>query len=138
MRRREAVNLELRDEAGVVFECQYMRVYDLFDMNSGLLEDMHDTEEEEQAKFEIYLSRLSPEQRAEALAQRAESDAEIEEAVAELHEEREEQELYGSAWPQPEEDPRWDTMQYHLQVYLRSCVGEDLEFPGQTFTGSGE
>jgi hypothetical protein len=139
VRRREALNLELRDEAGAVFECDFMRVYDLFDMHSGAVEDMQDTEEEAEAEFEIHLSSLSAQERVEALARRAESDAEVEEMFAEFQAEREEQELYGSGWPPPPpEDPRWDTMQYHLQVFLSSSLDDDIEFPGQTFTGSGE
>src|SRR6185436_8078996 len=35
MSRREALNLELRDDHDVVFDCDFMRVYDLFDLNAG-------------------------------------------------------------------------------------------------------
>jgi hypothetical protein len=98
-----------------------------------------DTEEEEQADFEIYLSSLSPEDGAEALARRADSDAEVEAFVADLLEEREEEKLLGSSWPPPpREDPRWETMQYQLQVYLKFSYEDDAEFPGQSFTGSSE
>lgn len=48
MSRREALNLELRDEHDVVFECDFMRVYDLFDLNAGVVDEMGDTEEEQQ------------------------------------------------------------------------------------------
>ena len=84
MNRRESLNLELRDEHGVVFECDFMRVYDLFDLNAGVVDDMSDTEEEQQADFEIYLSSLSPEHGADALAERAATYAEVEALVAEV------------------------------------------------------
>ena len=51
------------------------------------------------------------------------------ELFAELSEEWEEMELFGSGWPpMPPEDPRWDTMQYHLQVHLKSSFDDDLSF----------
>jgi hypothetical protein len=127
--RREALDLELRDEQGGVFECEFMQIYDRFDLKNGAVDAMEDTEEEQEAQFEIYLSSLSPEGREKALAQRADTDAEIEEFVAELKEEWGEMELFGSGWPPlPPEDPRWDTMQYHLQVHLKSSFDDDLSF----------
>jgi hypothetical protein len=137
--RREELNLELRDEEGVVFECDFMRVYDLFDMNSGVIDDMGETEEEEQADFEVYLSGLSSEQRADELARRAATDAELEEILAEFQQQRDEEALLGSSWPPPpDEDPRWNTMQYHLQVFLKTCFDDGTGFPYQGFTGSSE
>ena len=138
MSRREALNLELRDEHDVVFDCDFMRVYDLFDLHAGVVDEMSDTEEEQQADFEIYLSSLSPELGADALAQRAITDAEVEALVAEVLEQREERELLGPGWPPAREDPRWDTMQYHLQVHLKTSFDDDSDFPGPTFTGSTE
>jgi len=137
MSRREALNLELRDEHDVVLECDFMRVYDLFDLNAGVVDEMSDTEEEEQAEFEVYLSSLSPENGAEALVERAAIDAEVAALVAEVLEQREERELLGSGWPPAREDPRWDTMQYQLQVHLKASF-DDSNFPGSTFTGSTE
>jgi hypothetical protein len=136
--RREALDLELHDEHGGVLECEFVRVYDLFDLNAGVVDEMGDTGEEEQADFEIYLSSLSPERGADALAERASTDAEVEALVAELLEQREEKELLGSGWPPPHEDPRWDTMQYQLQVHLKACFDDDTNFLGPTFTGSTE
>ena len=138
MNRREALNLELRDEHGVVFECEFMRVYDLFDLNAGVVDEMSDTEEEEQAEFEAYLSSLSPKAGADALARRAATDAELEELFAELREERDEQALFGSGWPPRRDDPRWDTMHYQLQVHLNGFFDDDTGFSGPTFTGSTE
>jgi len=138
MSRREALNLELHDEHDVVFDCDFMRVYDLFDLNAGVVDEMSDTEEEEQAEFEVYLSSLSPENGADALAQRAAIDAEVAALVAEVLEQREERELLGSGSPEEREDPRWDTMQYQLQVYLKTSVDDDSSFSGPTFTGSTE
>jgi len=138
MSRREALNLELRDEHDVVLDCDFMRVYDLFDLHAGVVDEMSDTEEEQQADFEIYLSSLSPELGADALAQRAITDAEVEALVAEVLEQREERELLGPGWPPAREDPRWDTMQYHLQVHLKTSFDDDSDFPGPTFTGSTE
>ncbi len=129
MMRREALDLELRDEEGGVFECDFMQIYDLFDAKTGVVDAMGDTEEESEAKFEIHLSSLSREDREKALAQRADSDAEIEEFVAELKAEWEEAELFGSGWPPPPpEDLRWETMQYHLQVHLKRSFDDDLSF----------
>jgi hypothetical protein len=122
--RREALNLELYDENGVAVECDFMRVYDLFDLNSGVVDEMSDTEEEEQAEFEVYLSSLSPENGAEAMAQRADTDAEVEAFVADVLKERDSKELFGSGGPPPREDPRWNTMQYHLQVHLKAYFDE--------------
>jgi len=139
MRRREALNLELYDERGEVLACAFIRVHDLFDLNAGVVDDMSDTEEEQEAKFEIYLSSLSADDRAEALAQRAETEAEIEAIAADLLEERDEEQLLGSSWPPPpRDDPRWETMQYRLQVFLKFSFEDDSEFPGQSFTGSSE
>jgi len=72
------------------------------------------------------------------LAQRAAIDAEVAALVAEVLEQREERELLGSGSPEEREDPRWDTMQYQLQVYLKTSVDDDSSFSGPTFTGSTE
>ena len=130
MERRDALDLELRDESGDVFG-EWIRVYDLFDSKSGVTDDMMDTEEEMEAAFQIRLSQLTPEEQVEALAQRDADQAEIDEFVAQWMEDRNSAEMFNSAWPAPApEDPRWETMQYHLQVHLKSVFDVDLEIPG--------
>jgi hypothetical protein len=130
MERREALDLELRDESGEVFG-EWIRVYDLFDSKSGVTDDMMDTEEEMEAAFQIRLSQLTPEEQAEALAQRDADQAAIDEFVAQWMEDRNSAEMFNSTWPAPApEDPRWETMQYHLQVHLKSAFDIDLEIPG--------
>ena len=131
MERREAHQLELRDENGAVFECEFIRITDIFDLNNGVLDEMSETEEEDEAEFQKHLASLSAEEREEALAKRAEMDAniqaDIETLLEETREEREEQEMFGSAWPPPEpEDPRWNTMQYLLQAHLKAPAWEDV------------
>jgi len=129
MDRREALDLQLRDENGDAFGA-WVRVYDLFDADAGIVEEMGDTEEEEEADFQIHLSGLSAEEQAEALAQRAAMKAEVEEFVAQWLEERDESEMFKSSWPPPlPEDSRWTTMQYHLQVHLTSCFDDDITIP---------
>jgi hypothetical protein len=132
MARREALDLELRDETGALFEVDFIRVNDLFDMENGIVDEMSETPEEEEAEFQIRLSALPPEEKAKALAERAEMDADIEADVetmlAQLQEEQDEQdeqEALGSAWPPaPPEDPRWNTMQYFLQAHLNAPAWE--------------
>lgn len=125
MARREELDLELRDEKGDGFECEFIRITDLFDMNSGIVDEMSDTEEEREAEFEISLSSLSGEAREELLAQRAEFDAEVEAAVADFREEQDESHRFGSLYPPPPpEDPRWETMQYLLQAHLKAPAWE--------------
>ena len=89
--RREALDLELRDETGERFTYEFLRVYDLQD-RSG--DDFEDDDEP-----------LSPE-----------VEAAIAEEVAEISESFEE-DVYGSSWPPP--DSRWETMRYHVMVHLR-------------------
>jgi hypothetical protein len=124
MQRREDLDFELRDQQGNVFESEFMRVSDLFDMNNGLVDEMSDTPEEDEAKFEIELSRLSGEARDEAIARRAKLEADIEadvETILTAMQENEEARTLGSAWPPPPpDDPRWDTSQYLLQVHLKA------------------
>jgi len=130
MERRARHELELRDENGTVVECEFIRITDLFDMKSGVVDDMSETEEEEEADFQIHLSSLSPGKREEALADRAEMKArvmaDIEALLGEMEEERDEQEMFGSAWPPPApEDSRWETMQFLLQAHLTTPARED-------------
>jgi len=41
----------------------------------------------------------------------------------------------GSAWPPPVDDPRWDTMQYLIQVYLEGACDLDDLFESPDFDG---
>ena len=123
VQRREDLEFELRDEHGAPFECAFVRVTDLFDLENGVVDEMDDTEEEREAAFQIRLSALSEEEREAALAERAASDAEIEAMVEEMLEEREEDEA--SLIP---EDPRFHTMQYLMQVHLKAPAWEELQF----------
>jgi hypothetical protein len=133
--RREGSDLELRDESGAVFECDFIRITDLFDMNAGVVDDMSDTEEEEEAAFQIHLSSLSGEEREQALAERAEMDANIQADIEILLEgmqddDDDDEKTFGSAWPPTEpQDSRWDTMQYLLQVHLKAPVPDRELFP---------
>jgi hypothetical protein len=126
--RREALHLELRDENGALFQCEFIRITDLFDIAGGMVDEMSDTEEEEEAAFEVELSALFCEARDRAIAERAQMNArvqaDIEAIVADMVEEEKQNEC-GSAWPpRPPEDSRWETMQYLLQVHLAIYGGE--------------
>jgi hypothetical protein len=119
MERREGLDFELRHDDGTVFECEFIRLYDLFDAESGIVDEMSTTEEEDEAEFQVRLSALSGEAREAALAEREQMYAEVEAMVAELRE-SEEDGTYGSGWPPPPpDDPRWETMQYMLQAHLK-------------------
>lgn len=126
MERRECLDLELRDESGEVFG-EWIRIYDLFDSKAGVTFEMGDTEEEQEADFQIRLSGLSPDEQTKALAERAAFQAEIEEFVEQVLEDQRDNEMFNSSWPPPVDDPRWDAMQYHLQVHLTSVFDVDLE-----------
>ena len=96
---REELDLELRLEDGSVFPCDFIRVYDLRD--DWLADESVDDDDP-----------LDPE-----------IEAEIEAEVEAWEEER----RWGSAWPPPiPADPRWDTMQYHIQVFLKGSDIDDL------------
>lgn len=123
LQRRHDLAFELRDEHGVAFDFDFVRVYDNFD--ERVVDEMCPTAEEEEAEFEARLSALSSAAREEALASRERLEAEIEEMVEEMLGDREESEKFASRWPPPPpEDPRWDTMQYMIQVYLKAPDGE--------------
>ena len=94
---REELELELRLEDDTVFPCDFIRVYDLREnvLSDELLDDDEPLD--------------------------AETQAEIDADVAAWEEER----RWGSAWPPPMEDPRWDTMQYLIQVYLKGACDID-------------
>ena len=136
--RRENLCLELRDEGGAPVPCEFIRITDLFDLENGIVDEMDDTEEEEQAAFEIRLSAMSADDRARAIAQRAEMDAAIQaDAELLLQEMREDDddEGLGSEWPPaPPEDPRWQTMQYLIQAHLGLEAWESERLPGVELT----
>src|ERR1041384_3401601 len=46
MQGRKGLELELRDEQGALFDYEFLRVTDLFDIENGVVEEMCDTEEE--------------------------------------------------------------------------------------------
>jgi hypothetical protein len=128
IRRRENLDLELRDEQGVLFECDFIRVTDLFDIDGGIVDEMCDTEEEIEAEFQIRVSALSGDDRDKALAERAEMEAEVDAAVTEMLEDRDDARMFGSSWPPlAPEDSRFETMQYLLQAHLKTGERGDLE-----------
>jgi len=93
--RREALDFELRDETGQLFECEFMRVWDIREMSF---------------EFEI-----DAEMDADL----------IDEMIDDQEEEEDEEDRFNSSWPPaPAPDERWDTMQYHLQVHLKGCFDE--------------
>jgi hypothetical protein len=99
---RESLDLELHLEDGSVFPCDFIRVYDLRD--DWLDDESLDDDEP-----------LDPE-----------IQAEIDADVAAWEEDRN-----SEAWSPPApEDPRWDTMQYLIQVFLEGCDDDLLEQPG--------
>ena len=99
---REELELELHVDGGAHFSYDFLQVHDLRD--KSWIDESHDDDEP-----------LDPE-----------TEAAIEAEVAEWEEER----LSKSAWaPPPPEDPRWDTMQYLIQVYLEGCDDDLLESP---------
>ena len=100
--RREALDLELRDEAGQLFPCAYMRIYDSF------LKWPEETDEYDPLDD----PDLDPELRAQMEADRAD----IEEWFRQSLEDAE-----ADAWKHgyEEPDPRYETVQYTVQVVLR-------------------
>lgn len=100
--RREALNLELRDESGDIFPCAFMRIHDHF------LQWPEPTEEDDPLND----PDLDPELRAQLEA----DAAEFQEWLEELEEDRKADEW---KWADEEPDPRYDTMQYTIQVFLR-------------------
>src|SRR4051812_37155260 len=107
--RREALNFELRDESEAVFECDFMRVWDLRDVHSGVLDET-DLELDDDVVSSGDEGNLD-----------AEDAAEFEASVEEWIRDTEDEQMYHSGWPPPPPpDERWDTMQYHLQVFLKT------------------
>src|SRR4029078_2227019 len=82
--RREALDLELRDEAGQVFECEFMRVYDMYDMGSEWMD-----------------GELADDEATMSSADQEEIDAEVDEMLAAFNEAREHEDMFHSSWPPP-------------------------------------
>lgn len=99
--RREALNLELRDESGGVVPCWFIRIYDLQDQ-AWIDEDIDSDETE----FDDALD--------DALEEEFEDEIDFDSHAPQAL--FEDDLLDGSSWQPPDE--RWDTMQYHIQVYL--------------------
>src|SRR5581483_2990216 len=99
--RREALDLTLVDEDGVPFDHDFIRVYDLRDeayTSSGPCDDEEEMDDDMDEDIE---EDVEPD--------------DFDEWIAEDLALREESRMYGSTW-EPPEDPRWETMQYYLQV----------------------
>lgn len=120
--RREALDLELRDDDGALFNCAHMGVYDLRELDRDRAVGSVCDAEDEKELME-YVASLSPEERAEFEAQQAPDEAAIEEWVVEAEQTRADEEMYHSEWPpRPPDDERWETMQYFLQVFMVDCT----------------
>ncbi|HXT17920.1 MAG TPA: hypothetical protein VN706_19960 [Gemmatimonadaceae bacterium] len=109
--RREALNLELRDENGDLFPCAFMRIYDGFLEWPETADDYDPLDDPD----------LDPEERERL----EEFEADFNAWVDELEEERK-----ADAWKRGYEEPdlRWETMQYTIQVFLREDFGPIHEF----------
>jgi len=100
--RREALNLELRDEQGDLFPCAYMRICDHFLEWPKMTDDDDPLNDPD----------LDPELRAQM-----EADAkELQEWIEEMDEDRK---ADAWKWDDAEPDPRYEFMQYTIQVVLR-------------------
>jgi hypothetical protein len=97
--RREALNLELRDETGGAVPCWFIRIYDLQDESSTDEDTEGDTQEFDDA-FD------------DELEDEFEGDTDFDGAPTAWLED----DCSDASWQPPDE--RWDTMQYHIQVYL--------------------
>lgn len=100
--RREALAVELRDETGAVFPCEWIAIHDLQEHSSssapfacGVFDDVTIDDE---------LEQLDPE-----VLEAIEHDAE-------LLEEFNDEDDYASEWRPPDE--RWETMRFYLMAYL--------------------
>lgn len=99
--RREALSLELRDETGGVVPCWFIRIYDL--------QDQSWTDEDAESDAQAFDDAFDGE-----LEDGFEEDTDFDRPEPQAW--REDDLLDGSSWQPPDE--RWDTMQYHIQVYL--------------------
>ena len=89
--RREALDLELRDETGIVLQCEWIEIHDID--ATGLADEDFDEEE------------IDPE-----LEESIEHDLELIESF------RDDDYDQVSSWEPPDE--RWETTQYHIMVHL--------------------
>ncbi len=114
--RREALDLQLRDENGAEFECDFMRVWDLPALDCT--DDMEDEADvADSCATDDQLTSDKP------WSDDLESDIEL---IDEWIEDRENEEVYHSAWPPPPPpDDRWNTMRYLLQVFLKTSGEEE-------------
>ena len=92
--RREALNLELRDETGVLFPCEWIRVYEIDD-HAWADDDIDDDIDDEELDLDW--------------------DAAIEHDV-ELMESYIDGDDQDRPWEPPDE--RWESFRYHIMVYL--------------------
>jgi hypothetical protein len=92
--RREALTLELRDETGVLFPCEWIRINDIDD-HTWADDDIYDDEE------------LDPD---------CEAAIEHDVALIESYIDGNDQDC-PSPWEPPDE--RWDSFRYHMMVYLQ-------------------
>ena len=93
--RREALRLELRDDAGVVFPCEWIEVDDIDD--HSCLDETFDLDDDES---------LDPE-----LEAAIDHDAELVESYFDRDDDD-----HASSWDPPDE--RWETTRYHMTVHL--------------------
>jgi hypothetical protein len=109
--RREALDLVIRDQDDNVFECDFIRVYDL-----------RDTSYQERVAAEADDFELEALESETGDGSDTDDLAELEDELeAQLQEDlalRAESEMYGSSW-EPPEDERWETMKYYVQVFLK-------------------
>jgi hypothetical protein len=108
--RREGLTLELRDEAGVAFDCEWSAIHDIQELAS--LNDSFDCS--------IY-DEIDPEFEAAI-----EADSEL---IQELHRAIDDPgyDCGDDAWQPPDE--RWDSMRFYLMVYLRDTEPNGLPSP---------
>jgi len=106
--RREALNIELRDEMGALLPCEWIQVNDI-DEEAWTDDDVIDDED------------LDPEW-LEAIEQQIDTDPEIQASIehdAELLDADLDGEGWNGASPWEAGDERFDCCRYHIMVYLR-------------------
>lgn len=101
--RREALDLELRDEGGVVFRCKWIEIHD---MDAPILTDEDFDEDTDEP--------MDPE-----LEAAFDHDVELFESFHDWYDHDQ-----TSHWEPPDE--RWETTRYHMMVYLPTADGDEL------------
>ena len=91
--RREALDLELRDEAGVVFQCEWIEIHDIAEV---LTDEDFDWDDDQPMDPELEAS--------------IDHDAELLESFFDADD------YDKTPWAPP--DPRWEMTRYHMMVYL--------------------